>query len=412
MIFESISIPSEMPPVSTGIHPSQLRQQLQQVHNQQQQQAQPRASPRRFTETWKGFIKDATDASMIIEACVANMLQPLNIVPMSLSDLQIRSGTVLVFAENSSMGQMVRWRDGCRWSASRLQGPFLLYREVEASNNNSSMEVERDVRFVNTVVRGKTMFVANGMAKRTLTLTGSDGNRYRVISYFYPCDVGHLYGDPVVDKNSQMLACPSQLPEFSRFANKVVVPPFTIPDLSYSALNRSSSGSTLAAMAASSSSSSVSTSAVASSSSSRPIMGSPRNQLIQIQQRTNEQGQYHEHMGHKSVPYPSPHQKSYTVNKQYHPQRIVREEELNADAFSHPIFQIQQCRPAQTPILNNNGSNSLAASSTSGFTCKCGGLGIRKAVDYFRSDPFWTEFPIVLAPLRNLKKDSFDEDPK
>ncbi|KAJ3012521.1 UNVERIFIED_CONTAM: hypothetical protein HDU68_001157 [Siphonaria sp. JEL0065] len=280
------------------------------------------------------------------------------------------------------------------------------------------------MRFVNTVVRGKTKFVMNGMAKRTLTLTGSDGNRYRVISYFYPCDVGHLYGDPVVEKNSQMLACPSQLPEFARFANKVAVPPFTMPDLSYSALNRSSSGTNLAAMASASSSSSsasssfASTSAAASSASSRPIMDSPRSQLIQNQQRMHEQnrqGQHHEHMSQKSMPYPSPHQQSYTVNKQHPPQRIVREEELNADAFHHPIFQLQQRQPCQTPFLthhqhnNSNGVNSSAAPSTLESTCLCGGLGIRKAVDYFRSDPFWTEFPVVLAPLR-MKKDFCDED--
>ncbi|KAJ3286813.1 hypothetical protein HDU79_006180, partial [Rhizoclosmatium sp. JEL0117] len=241
MIFDSISIPSEMPVATTA--PATTSNATTTTATTA---TAPPAASRRFTETWKGFIQEPLDAQLVIEGCVSGLLQPLNIIPMSLSDLTIRSGTVLVFAENSAMGQMVRWRDGCRWSASRLQGPFLLYREVEASSNTSSSEPERDVRFVNTVVRGKTKFVANGMAKRTLTLTGSDGNRYRVISYFYPADVAHLYGDPVVtvSEKVQMLSTPSRMPEFARFVGKTgPLPSFTMPDLSYQALRRPAASS-------------------------------------------------------------------------------------------------------------------------------------------------------------------------
>ncbi|KAI8619762.1 hypothetical protein BC830DRAFT_709187 [Chytriomyces sp. MP71] len=94
-------------------------------------------------ETFYGFIKDAHDALLVIEGVVRGILKPFNgrtggLGPAageagtsgtnSAWDMQIRSGTVIVFAEISS--QMKRWRDGERWSPSRAHGPFLLYRYV------------------------------------------------------------------------------------------------------------------------------------------------------------------------------------------------------------------------------------------------------------------------------------------
>ncbi|TPX56705.1 hypothetical protein CcCBS67573_g09325 [Chytriomyces confervae] len=133
---------------------------------------------------------------------------------LDLSHVNIRSGTVLVFAENNHHSMMVRWRDGERWSPSRIHGQFLLYRTTGARPN--------------------TRLVPNGFAKRTITLTGSDSKRYRVISYFYPSDVAHLYGDPpeasivarhpsdprVVPPNVS-LCTPAQIPSIKRFLARV-----------------------------------------------------------------------------------------------------------------------------------------------------------------------------------------------
>ncbi|KAI8841792.1 Gti1/Pac2 family-domain-containing protein [Chytriomyces cf. hyalinus JEL632] len=167
-----------------------------------------------FAETFRGFVKDTQDAQALIEACIAGALRPLNTTPEHLSHLRIRSGTCLVFGDDYSKhgdgrGHTARWRDGGRWSRSRLQGPFLLYREVEPTKTNvpsedtyskflqtvASTEPEQCTRFRNTVLRPQTRFVPNGLAKRTITLTGSDGQRYRVISYFHPANVAHFYGD-------------------------------------------------------------------------------------------------------------------------------------------------------------------------------------------------------------------------
>ncbi|KAI8608038.1 Gti1/Pac2 family-domain-containing protein [Chytriomyces sp. MP71] len=336
---------------------------------------------RRFTETFRGFVKDPLDAQLLIEACIEGILQPLNIVPMSLSDLSIRSGTVLVFAENSNLGQMVRWRDGCRWSASRLQGPFLLYREVEANSGPQPTAMERDIRFCNTVVRGKTRFVPNGLAKRTLTLSGSDGNRYRVISYFYPCDVSHLYGDPLADEvegkaardeNQNELQTPSGLAQFARFLAKgsETMQSVSMPDLSWNALLRNSTNAQAA---------------VQQQQQQKQIQQQQQELQQQVQQQRQQAPQVQlsikpaiqlvtpqaSHISLPSLP------TSPWINT------IIRKEEQHSASFQHPIFQL--------------------LSTAERERCACGGLGLRRHVDYFEKDPFWTEFPVSLAPLRKRK---------
>ncbi|KAJ3089170.1 hypothetical protein HK100_007836 [Physocladia obscura] len=320
----------------------------------------PSVSSRKFTETFRGFVKDPLDAALLIEVIVLfhNAKKRLTKETENKGLYCSFIATVeyvLVFAENSSMGQMVRWRDGCRWSASRLQGPFLLYREVETSTTSSNSPPDREndpPRFINTVVRGKTRFVINGLAKRTLTLSGSDGNRYRVISYFYPSDVGHLYGDPVVpssfassvtDKidigSSGRLSCPSSLPQFSQLLGAVCVPQLAMPDLSYATLSRASAGSNLLALAQQQYSSPILTSSISLSSSSGNDCS----------------------IGEEE--YPSPQQQNMLL-----------------------LSSVQQ-EQAILHSCNSNGGESDRIQP------------LLKAVDLLRNDPQWTERPVQLAPL-------------
>ncbi|KAI9330323.1 Gti1/Pac2 family-domain-containing protein [Obelidium mucronatum] len=189
------------------------------------------ASPPTYFESYYGFIKDRQDVNILVEACIAGLVPLFTTVPSS--TIRIRSGSVVVFRENAlAQANSTRWRDGRHWSPSRVNGAFLLYREVEASlnktatttctfkkviptaesdthhnhfntndnnnnnttNNNSNKRRPR-VRFNTTSFRPYTQMVENGMVKRTLTVVGSDTLRYRVISYFYGADVAHCYGE-------------------------------------------------------------------------------------------------------------------------------------------------------------------------------------------------------------------------
>ncbi|TPX58908.1 hypothetical protein CcCBS67573_g09123 [Chytriomyces confervae] len=312
----------------------------------EQQSIAARPQSRRFTETFRGFIKDPLDAQLCIEACIEGVLQPLNMVPMSLSDLQIRSGTVLVFAENSQ---------------------FLLYRQVEsATTASTNTETERDMRFVNTVVRGKTRFVANGLAKRTLTLSGSDGNRYRVISYFYPCHVQHLYGDPVA--GSSGLVTPSSMPEYARFAKRGgSLHSFSMPDLSYSALLRNSTNAKQL----------VETIHRQSIQSIQSNQSNQSNQSIEsiesIESIKSIQSISKKHSMFSSPP-------SNASPKVMTPQSM----NLNASCPNHVSSSIEQVKQSDD--------------------CECGGLGSKRHFNYFETNPFWTEFPVTLAPISNRQE--------
>ncbi|KAI8614954.1 Gti1/Pac2 family-domain-containing protein [Chytriomyces sp. MP71] len=187
---------------------------------------------RRNFETFYGHVRERHDAMLLVEACVAGVLKPLKMVPAAAA---LRSGSVLVFAESPAL---TRWRDGSSWSPSRIHGAFLLYREVEAKNAEQIpfLAEYQKARFSTTSFRPKTQPVLHGFAKTTISVTGSDGNRYRVISYFFPGDVAHLYGDDMVtfcspsasDKRCVFpalgsLRTPSESQELTRFTSAVTL---------------------------------------------------------------------------------------------------------------------------------------------------------------------------------------------
>ncbi|KAJ3121658.1 hypothetical protein HK100_012287 [Physocladia obscura] len=157
-------------------------------------------------ETFFGFIKNKEDAMLIVEACVNGQLQATP--RCQHNKLKYRSGSVVVYTQNLSDKNSIRWRDGGSWSTSKLSDGFLLYREVEAFG--VSRRLEKCALFKAGSIKSDCQLVPNGLAKRTICLSGSDGNRYRVISYFYPLEVEGYFKQT----RRAFLQRPSQMPEF------------------------------------------------------------------------------------------------------------------------------------------------------------------------------------------------------
>ncbi|KAI8615413.1 Gti1/Pac2 family-domain-containing protein [Chytriomyces sp. MP71] len=178
-------------------------------------------------ETFCGFVRDTLDAQILVEACIKGLLPLIHDLPPGVSSLPIRSGTTIVFAENSDQSLRMRWRDGASWSCSRICGPFLLYREVEAMHRIAETRnvgrpggKEKCTLFVTTSVRKNTRLVVNGFAKRTISITSSvDGKRYRVINYFYPTEVEYLYSNK--KHHHARLPVPSRLAFFEKIKVQV-----------------------------------------------------------------------------------------------------------------------------------------------------------------------------------------------
>ncbi|KAJ3024052.1 UNVERIFIED_CONTAM: hypothetical protein HDU68_008340 [Siphonaria sp. JEL0065] len=169
-----------------------------------------------------GYVLTEMDAALLIEACINGEMTALNSgdTPSTITSLSIRSGMCVVFQERVEEGMLRRFRDQLNWSSSRIQGPFLLYREVQAGKDRSGIPnpEPHGSRFGNTLIRGDYHHVHHGLAKRTISLIGSNKQKYRVISYFYPHDVAHLYGDaPIPHDSTKPLKSVSQCPQFVKY---------------------------------------------------------------------------------------------------------------------------------------------------------------------------------------------------
>ncbi len=84
-------------------------------------------------ETYYGHVRTPADAIILFEACRIGLLPR---VQRRLSEKErqlIRSGSVFVWDEREA--GMRRWTDGKSWSASRVSGSFLTYREMEGKRS-------------------------------------------------------------------------------------------------------------------------------------------------------------------------------------------------------------------------------------------------------------------------------------
>ncbi|KAI8610019.1 hypothetical protein BC830DRAFT_784121 [Chytriomyces sp. MP71] len=194
-------------------------------------------------ETWFGFIKDVRDAALLVESCIAGCHKPTGNLPVGMTSFPIRSGSTVVFPEGSE-SLRVRWRDGGNWSASKVHGSFLLYREVQLRNAMSPNIPERLSPFSVTAVRRQHTLVPGGFAKRTISMTGSDRKRYRVINYFLVQDVLAHYATNCSFQSP--IRTPTQLPEFDRYAHLMCASPSLLPSQDFTSIPHASSWSILA----------------------------------------------------------------------------------------------------------------------------------------------------------------------
>ncbi|KAI9364440.1 Gti1/Pac2 family-domain-containing protein [Zopfochytrium polystomum] len=187
-------------------------------------------------ETFYGFISTPLDALMVVEGCRLGLLHTLDVRPREISDIVIRSGSVIVFDEAGS--RMRRWRDNRKWSPSRVAGPFLLYKEIDTADSQRKSIAQMPTKcipgvdpvFGAGVLRGDCRILDDGLTKKTMSVVMDDGKKYRVISYYLRSDV--IEGRLVVPSKSPMLA--SIDPNSERLLN--LLPLESRPQLGDSAL--------------------------------------------------------------------------------------------------------------------------------------------------------------------------------
>lgn len=112
--------------------------------------------------TYLGALVTAFDALLILEGCRLGIIPEIkrrltshqrdNIVPY------------MIYAWDETACGMKRWTDGKNWLASRVQGPFLTYRELDSERNTKS----------------------NGLIKQSFSVTTKQNHRLHVIAYAVP----------------------------------------------------------------------------------------------------------------------------------------------------------------------------------------------------------------------------------
>ncbi|KAG9298865.1 hypothetical protein G9A89_015886 [Geosiphon pyriformis] len=154
-------------------------------------------------ETYFGYVKAPQDAIMLFEACRVNYL---NRIQRRLSDKErsaIRSGSVFVWDEREA--GMRRWTDGKSWSASRVSGSFLTYRELESkrktnsrgSNNPNDLSSEdtdssesyssNSRKLVNATEQCR--YKHGGLVKQSFSITTTNHQKLHLICYYTKADV-------------------------------------------------------------------------------------------------------------------------------------------------------------------------------------------------------------------------------
>jgi hypothetical protein len=149
-------------------------------------------------DTYYGHVRTPADAIKLFEACRLGLLPRVQRRLSEKERQSIKSGSVFVWDEREA--GMRRWTDGKSWSASRVSGSFLTYREMEGKRGGG--------QFVPTPVRrmqGKTpesgrgsdedldmdgdgpdgyRYKPDGLMKQSFSITTSTGQHLHLISYY------------------------------------------------------------------------------------------------------------------------------------------------------------------------------------------------------------------------------------
>jgi hypothetical protein len=146
-------------------------------------------------ETYHGHVRTPNDAIILFEACRIGILPRVQRRLSEKERQQIKSGSVFVWDEREA--GMRRWTDGKSWSASRVSGSFLTYREMEGKRGASVAPTPP----VPKRASGKSpdgsatgdsdgegpdgyRYKPDGLMKQSFSITTSSGQHLHLISYY------------------------------------------------------------------------------------------------------------------------------------------------------------------------------------------------------------------------------------
>lgn len=139
-------------------------------------------------ETYHGHVRTPGDAIILFEACRIGLLPRVQRRLSEKERQSIKSGSVFVWDEREA--GMRRWTDGKSWSASRVSGSFLTYREMEGKRGGSSFDKTNNPQGT----QGPEMdsdggpdgyrYKPDGLMKQSFSIATNGGQHLHLISYY------------------------------------------------------------------------------------------------------------------------------------------------------------------------------------------------------------------------------------
>ena len=149
-------------------------------------------------ETYNGHVRTPADAIILFEACRLGLLPRVQRRLSEKERQSIKSGSVFVWDEREA--GMRRWTDGKSWSASRVSGSFLTYREMEGKRGgntfaplaatragktpDSTRGSDSDLEMAGDDGHDGYRYKPDGLMKQSFSITTSSGNHLHLISYY------------------------------------------------------------------------------------------------------------------------------------------------------------------------------------------------------------------------------------
>jgi Gti1/Pac2 family transcription factor len=146
-------------------------------------------------ETYFGYVRTPADAIKLFEACRMGLLPRVQRRLSEKERMSIRSGSVYVWDEREA--GMRRWTDGKSWSASRVSGSFLTYREMEGKRGGGfgAQPTRRGAGKTPDSGRGSDedqdegepdgyRYKVDGLMKQSFSITTQNGQHLHLISYY------------------------------------------------------------------------------------------------------------------------------------------------------------------------------------------------------------------------------------
>lgn len=149
-------------------------------------------------ETYNGHVRTPQDAIILLEACRLGLLPRVQRRLSEKERQSIRSGSVFIWDEREA--GICRWTDGKSWSASRVSGSFLTYREMEGKSGGRGYAPPVTPRTGKAPESGRTSdddremggkegpdgyrYEPDGLMKQSFSITTAGGQHLHLISYY------------------------------------------------------------------------------------------------------------------------------------------------------------------------------------------------------------------------------------